>query len=89
MYSQQKTTILTLSHFRATFFPRPRGIFSAMRDGHENHHLQRSLQRLLTAVDRALAANKEVESARQDLTRAAERTPKLRVVLEEVNDDPE
>jgi hypothetical protein len=35
---------------------------------------RRSVRRLLAAIDRALAAAKEVEAARRELTRAAEWT---------------
>jgi hypothetical protein len=47
---------------------------------------RRAVRRLLTAIDRALAAAREVEMARAALDRAVVRQPELRVITGERED---
>jgi hypothetical protein len=56
----------------------------------EDHRCRLAVRRLLDAVDRALAAAREVAAARAALDRAALRTPRLRALpMESENTDGE
>jgi hypothetical protein len=46
----------------------------------ENRRARRAVRRLLDAVDRAVAAAREIEAARAALAREAQRTPRLRAI---------
>jgi len=52
----------------------------------EERRARQAIRRLLAAIDRSLAAAREVQSARASLDKMAQQTPRLRTITPEVEE---